>query len=152
MADKQAVQAAQTADAATETAEESTFAKLLQREFRPQSEQVAQRIESAVQVLAEQALADTTLISDDAIKSIQAMIAVIDKKLTDQVNEILHHPDFKKLEGAWRGLSYLVNNTETDEMLKIRVMSISKSELGKTLARFEGTAWDQSPIFKQIYT
>src|SRR5690606_39668781 len=84
MADKQAVQAAQTADAATETAEESTFAKLLQREFRPQSEQVAQRIESAVQVLAEQALADTTLISDDAIKSIQAMIAVIDKKRSEE--------------------------------------------------------------------
>src|SRR5690606_29684928 len=152
MADKQAVQAAQTADAATETAEESTFAKLLQREFRPQSEQVAQRIERAVQVLAEQALADTTLISDDAIKSIQAMIAVIDQKLTDQVNERLHHTGIKKLEGARRGLTYLGNNTEPDEMLKIRVMSISKSELGKTLARFEGTAWDQSPIFKQIYT
>jgi type VI secretion system protein ImpC len=152
MAEKQAVKEAQTAEAVTETAPESAFASLLQREFRPQSEQAAQRIEGAVQILAEQALADTTLISDDAIKSIQAMIAVIDRKLTEQVNEVLHHADFKKMEGAWRGLRHLVNNTETDEMLKIRVLNISKSDLGKTLARFEGTAWDQSPVFKQIYT
>jgi type VI secretion system protein ImpC len=152
MAEKQALKEAQTAEAATETAQESAFTSLLQREFRPQSEQAAHRIEGAVQILAEQALADTTLISDDAIKTIQAMIAVIDKKLTEQVNEVLHHADFKKLEGAWRGLRHLVTNTETDEMLKIRVMNISKSDLGKTLARFEGTAWDQSPIFKQIYT
>jgi type VI secretion system protein ImpC len=151
MAEKQAVQEAPAAEA-TETKEESAFANLLQREFRPQTDQAAQRIEGAVQILAEQALADTALVSDDAIKSIQAMIAAIDKKLTQQVNQILHHADFKKIEGAWRGLHHLVNNTETDEMLKIRVLNISKSELGKTLARFEGTAWDQSPIFKQVYT
>ena len=150
MAEKQAVQEAPAA--ATETEEKGAFATLLQREFRPQTDQVAQRIEGAVQILAEQALVDTTLISDDAIKSIHAMIAVIDKKLTDQVNEILHHADFKKIEGAWRGLHHLVNNTETDEMLKIRVLNISKSELGKTLSRFEGTAWDQSPVFRQVYT
>jgi type VI secretion system protein ImpC len=151
MAEKQAVQEAPTAET-TEAAQESAFATLLQREFRPQTDQAAQRIEGAVQILAEQALADTTLVSDDAIKSIQAMIAVIDRKLTDQVNQILHHADFKKIEGAWRGLHHLVNNTETDEMLKIRVLNISKADLGKTLSRFEGTAWDQSPIFKQVYT
>jgi type VI secretion system protein ImpC len=151
MAEKQAVKEAPAAEA-TETKEESAFANLLQREFRPQTDQAAQRIEGAVQILAEQALADTALVSDDAIKSIQAMIAAIDKKLTQQVNQILHNADFKKIEGAWRGLHHLVNNTETDEMLKIRVLNISKSDLGKTLARFEGTAWDQSPIFKQVYT
>ena len=63
----------------------------------------------------------------------------------------MHHDDFQKLEGAWRGLHYLVNNTETDEMLKIRVMNISKKDLGKTLKKFKGTAWDQSPLFKKIY-
>ncbi len=68
------------------------------------------------------------------------------------MNLILHHEDFQKLEGAWRGLHYLVNNTETDEMLKIKVLNISKNELGKTLKRFKGTAWDQSPIFKKVYT
>jgi type VI secretion system protein ImpC len=55
------------------------------------------------------------------------------------------------MEGAWRGLNYLISNTETDEMLKIRVQNISKKELGKELKKYKGTAWDQSPIFKQIY-
>ena len=55
------------------------------------------------------------------------MIAELDRKLTEQINLILHHDDFQKLEGAWRGLHYLVNNTETDEMLKIRFMNISKT-------------------------
>ena len=73
------------------------------------------------------------------------------RSLTDQVNQILHHEDFQRLEGAWRGLHHLVNNTETDEMLKIRVLNISKKDLHKTLKKFKGTAWDQSPIFKKIY-
>ena len=83
--------------------------------------------------------------------TIEAMIAAIDKKLTGQVNLIMHHPDFQALESAWRGLSYMVNNTETDEYLKIKVMNISKTEVHKTLRKFKGTAWDQSPIFKQMY-
>ena len=87
----------------------------------------------------------------DVVKSIEAIIAQLDKKLTEQINLILHHEDFQKLEGAWRGLHYLVNNTETDEMLKIRFMNISKNDLGKTLKRYKGTAWDQSPLFKKIY-
>jgi type VI secretion system protein ImpC len=79
------------------------------------------------------------------------MIAEIDRKLTEQVNHILHHEDFQKLEGGWRGLHYLVNNTETDELLKIKFLNIGKADLGKTLKRYKGTAWDQSPIFKQVY-
>src|SRR6478609_4878855 len=79
------------------------------------------------------------------------MIAAIDAKLTEQVNLIMHHEDFQKLESAWRGLHYLVNNTETDEQLKIRVMNISKKDLGKTLKRFKDASWDQNPIFKKLY-
>ena len=84
-------------------------------------------------------------------KSIQSMIAAIDAKLTDQVNKILHNEEFQQLESAWRGLHYMVNNTETDEQLKIRVMDISKKELHKTLKKFKGAAWDQSPMFKKVY-
>jgi type VI secretion system protein ImpC len=104
-----------------------------------------------VQTLARQVLSDQDLILDDAVNSINAIIAEIDLKLTEQVNLVLHHADFQKLEGAWRGLSYLVNNTETDEMLKIRFMPISKQELSKTIKKFKGVAWDQSPLFKKIY-
>jgi type VI secretion system protein ImpC len=137
--------------AATTTLEAGGFAALLQQEFRPKTDKAREAVEEAVATLASQALAQTALISDDAVRTIGAMIAEIDKKLTEQINLILHHADFQKLEGAWRGLHYLVNNTETDEMLKIRVMNISKNELGKTLKKFKGTAWDQSPIFKKLY-
>ena len=127
------------------------FEALLNKEFRPKSDQAKTAVQSAVRTLAAQALENTALISDDALKSIESIIAEIDKKLTEQVNLILHHEEFQQLESAWRGLHYLVNNTETDEMLKIRVMNISKKDMAKTLRKFKGTAWDQSPIFKKIY-
>lgn len=130
---------------------DSEFASLLQKEFKPKSDKAAEAIESAVQTLAQQALSQASLISADTLDSVTALIAALDRKLSEQINLVLHHPDFQQLEGAWRGLSYLVTNTETDEMLKIRVMNISKKELGKTLKKFKGTAWDQSPIFKQVY-
>src|SRR6267143_1607024 len=139
------------AEQATAVAEGGDLDALLQKEFRPKTDEAKEAVEKAVRTLAEQALAQTQLIGADVVQSITAMIAEIDKKLSEQVNQILHHPDFQKLEGAWRWLQYLVNNTETDEMLKIRVLNISKVELGKTLKRYKGTAWDQSPIFKRVY-
>src|SRR5918997_3635979 len=124
--------------------EANEFDSLLRKEFKPKTDEAKEAVERAVRTLAEQALSQTTLISTDVIKSIEAIIAQLDRKLTEQINLILHHPDFQKLEGAWRGLHYLVNNTETDEMLKIRFLNISKLELGKELKRYKGTAWDQS--------
>ena len=127
------------------------FASLLNKEFKPKSDDAKSAVEQAVLTLAQQALAQTNLIGSDVIMSIEAMIAELDRKMSKQVNAIIHHPDFQRLESAWRGLHYLVNNTETDEMLKIRVMNISKLDLGKTLKRYKGTAWDQSPLFKKVY-
>lgn len=131
--------------------ESSEFASLLNKEIRPQSEQAREEVENAIQTLAEQALASSVVVSADVTITIREMIAEIDKRLTEQVNHIIHNEAFQKLEGAWRGLHYLVNNTETDEMLKIRVMNISKKDLHKTLKKYKGTAWDQSPIFKKMY-
>jgi type VI secretion system protein ImpC len=132
-------------------AESSDFAALLNKEFKPQTERARTEVETAVRTLAEQALVGTNLSSSDAVTNIKTIIAELDRKLSDQVNEIIHQPDFQQLESAWRGLHYLVNNSETDQMLKIRVINISKKELGKTLQRFKGAAWDQSPIFKKVY-
>jgi type VI secretion system protein ImpC len=131
--------------------QEDEFSALLQKEFKPKSDKAKEAVESAVKTLAEQVLANTSLVSDDALRSIESIIAEIDKKLTEQINLIMHHEDFQKLESAWRGLNFLVNNTETSENLKIRVMNLSKKDLGKTLKKFKGTAWDQSPIFKKLY-
>ena len=147
------------ADAETQTEEQGEvqtleldeFSSLLSKEFKPKSDKAKDAVETAVNTLAAQALVETALITDDVVMSIESMIAEIDKRLSDQVNQIMHHEEFQKLESAWRGLHYLVNNTETDEMLKIRVMNISKKDLGKTLKKYKGTAWDQSPIFKKLY-
>jgi type VI secretion system protein ImpC len=132
-------------------AEADQFSALLQKEFKPKTDRARAEVERAVQTLAEQALSETAVVSDDVIGTIKAIIAEIDKKLSDQVNLIIHNERFQQLESAWRGLHYLVNNTETDEMLKIRVLNISKKDLGKTLKKYKGAAWDQSPVFKKLY-
>src|SRR3954453_18860517 len=98
-------------------AEVDEFSALLKREFKPKSDEANEAVQRAVRTLAQQALLDTKLVSDDAVKTIEKIIAEIDKKLTQQINKILHHEDYQKLESAWRGLHYMVNNTETDEML-----------------------------------
>jgi type VI secretion system protein ImpC len=139
------------AEGGQETLEANEFASLLNKEFKPQTDRAKREVELAVQTLAEQALAGVKLIKGDVVKTIESMIAEIDRKLSEQINVILHNEEFQKLESAWRGLHHLVNNTETDEMLKIRVMNISKKDLGKTLKKFKGAAWDQSPLFKRLY-
>jgi len=141
----------QTEAAAGATAESSDFTSLLQKQFKPQTDRARDEVEAAVKTLAQHALEQTALIGSDVVESINAMIAEIDKKMSAQVNAIIHHPDYQQLESAWRGLHHLVNNTETDEMLKIRVMNISKKDVHKTLRKFKGAAWDQSPIFKKLY-
>jgi type VI secretion system protein ImpC len=145
------VNAQQDAQSSTAVLEATEFDSLLRKEFKPKTDEAKEAVERAVRTLAEQALAQTTLINPDVVKSIEAIIGELDTKLTEQINLVLHHEDFQKMEGAWRGLHYLVNNTETDEMLKIRFMNISKNDLGKTLKKFKGTAWDQSPLFKKVY-
>jgi type VI secretion system protein ImpC len=153
MADVETAAAPAPAGAAqTVTAEPSAFLSALRKELRPKDQAAEARIQEAVDTLAQQALQSANLVSSDVVKTIQAIIAQLDQKLTEQVNQILHHDEFQQLEGSWRGLHYLINNTETDEMLKIRVMSVSKNDLAKSLEKFEGTAWDQSPLFKAIYT
>ncbi len=77
----------------------------------------------------QQALQDTTLVKDDVLDTIDSMIAKLDQQLTIQLNEIIHAEEFQKLESAWRGLNYLVFNSETDTTLKIRVMNVGKNEL-----------------------
>lgn len=139
-------------ETAAKTLETGDFQALLQKEFKPKTDRAQEAVESSVRTLAEYALKEVDLVSANAVATIEAIRAAIDKKLSEQINQILHHPDFQNLEGAWKGLQYLVNNTETDTMLKIRVLNVSKQELGKTLKKFKGSRWDQSPVFKKIYT
>jgi type VI secretion system protein ImpC len=94
-------------------------------------------------------LADEERVGSDVVALINDRIAEIDRLISDQLNEILHHPDFQALEATWRGLRYLVMNAETGKTLKIRLMNISKADLLKDLEK--AVEFDQSALFKKVY-
>ena len=89
------------------------------------------------------------VVSHDSIAFITKRLAELDQLISAQLNEILHHPDFLKLEGSWRGLNYLVHSSETGSNLKLRVLNVSKDELRKDLER--AIEFDQSALFKKVY-
>lgn len=131
--------------------ETEDFSALLKQSFKPRSERAATEVENAVNTLVQQALADTSLIKDDVLDTIDEMIARLDEKLSEQVNEILHNDTFQQIESAWRGLHYIVYNSETDASLKLRVLNVSKQELYRDLRLYPDAKWDQSPLFKAVY-
>ena len=81
----------------------------------------------------------------------ECLVARLDLALGAGVNAVIHHADFQAMEAAWRGLHFLVRRTSTDALLKIRIIDIGKRELARTLRKFRGAAWDQSPVFRKIY-
>ena len=87
-------------------------------------------------------------ISKDLETTINARIADIDQLLTKQLNEIMHQAEFQKLEASWRGLKYVVQESETSPMLKIRVLNVSKEDLRRDLERSVG--FDQSTLFRGL--
>lgn len=135
-----------------EAQEVESFSSLLKQSFRPRNKEHETEVERSVSVLVEQALADQSLVKDDVLETIESMIAQLDKKLSDQMNEIIHAPEFQKLESAWRGLKYVVFNSETDATLKVRVLNAGKDELRSMFKAYPGAKWDQSPLFQKIYT
>ncbi len=96
-----------------------------------------------------QVMEGAMVVSKDMESMINTRISQIDKLISDQLNEVMHHESFKKLEGSWRGLHYLVSKSETGERMKIRVMNVSKKDLLKDMEK--ASEFDQSAMFKQIY-
>lgn len=96
-----------------------------------------------------QIMEGTITVSKNTESMINARISAIDKLISDQLNEVMHHEDFQKLEGSWRGLAYLIDKSETGEMLKIRVMNVSKKDMLKDMEK--ASEFDQSALFKKIY-
>ena len=96
-----------------------------------------------------QVLQGHVTVTRDAETAIQNRIAEIDRLVSKQLNEVLHHPAFQKLEGSWRGVKYLLDQSETSPMLKIKLLNVSKRELLKDLQR--APEFDQSSLFKKVY-
>ena len=97
----------------------------------------------------EEVLAGSMQVGPDTEVMINQRIAEIDALISAQLNEIMHHPAFQKLEGTWRGLKYLLSQSETGTMLKIKVLNATKKELLRDLQR--APEFDQSALFKKVY-
>jgi type VI secretion system protein ImpC len=103
-----------------------------------------------IETLTREALKGTVTFSRNLTITFNKAVALLDKHISTQLAEIMHHPDFLKLEGSWRGLNYLAMNSETGTQLKIKLLNASKKDLQKDLAK--AVEFDQSEIFKAIYT
>ena len=108
-----------------------------------------ERGKNLVKEFVAQVLEGSMTVAKDAEMMINARIAQIDHLLSLQLNEILHHPPFQKLEGSWRGLKYLMDNSETGVGLKIRVLNVTKKELLRDIEK--APEFDQSALFKKVY-
>jgi type VI secretion system protein ImpC len=122
---------------------------LLEQAISATKQTEPKRAEELLRTLTEQALEGTVSYSKNLNLSISEAIKQIDAKISKQLAAVMHHPKFKQLEGSWRGLHYLVMNTETSASLKLRVINWSKRELFRDMSR--ATEFDQSQLFKKIY-
>ena len=108
-----------------------------------------ERGKDMIKQFVSEVLAGTITVARDADAMLNARIAQIDRLISRQVTEILHHPKFQKLESSWRGLHYLLSQTETSQTMKVRVLNVSKKDLFKDLQR--APEFDQSAMFKKVY-
>ena len=133
------------AAASTETAAPGLLEQIITNTKQTQPD----RAQDLVKNLVEQALAGTVTFDRNLTRTFDKAVAAIDAKMSAQLNAIMHDAKFLKLEGSWRGLHYLVQNSETGTSLKLRVLNISKRELNRDLSR--AIEFDQSQLFKKIY-
>jgi len=127
----------------------TTETSLLEQAISATKQTERSRAEELLKTLTEEALKGTVTFSRNLTITFSKAIQLIDEQLSTQLAAVMHHPEFLKLEGSWRGLHHLVMNSETSSQLKIRMMNISKKELHRDLTR--AVEFDQSQIFKKIY-
>jgi type VI secretion system protein ImpC len=129
--------------------EVSLLDKIVQEGKMARDDSQTARAKDMVAELAEQVLEGHMTVSTDTVAMINSRIAQIDELLSLQLNEIIHAPEFQQLEASWRGLEYLVKNTETSTSLKLRLLNANRQELQKDLEK--AVEFDQSTLFKKIY-
>ncbi|MCZ2152519.1 MAG: type VI secretion system contractile sheath large subunit, partial [Bryobacterales bacterium] len=141
----------QAAAAAQETTVEASLIDQIVDEGRLAGRDAStrQRNKDIVKEFIGQFLEGSMTVSRDTEAMINARIAQIDHLVSIQLNEVLHHPDFQKLEASWRGLKMLMDRSETSTQLKIKVLNVNKRELLRDLQR--AAEFDQSAAFKKVY-
>lgn len=142
-------QQAQQKQAVEQTQEASLLDQIVEQGRLARDPAAAERGKNLVKEFVSQVLQGEMVVSRDAEAMINARIAQIDHLVSIQLNEILHHASFQKLEATWRGLRYLLEQSETSAMLKIKVLNVNKRDLLRDLQR--AVEFDQSALFKKIY-
>lgn len=137
------------AQVVTTQEEGSLLDKILTEGKMARDEYQTERAKDMIGEFVNQVMSGELTMSKNMDVAINSRIAEIDRLISAQMNEIMHHEDFQKLEGSWRGLQHLVRNSLTGPMLKIRVMNVNKKELLKDFER--ALEFDQSTLFKKIY-
>ncbi len=138
-----------TPQAKEQVLEKSLLDQIVDEGRMGKDEGAKERGKDLVKEFVSQVLEGSMTVTKDAETMINQRIAQIDHLLSIQVNEILHHASFQKLEASWRGLKYLLDQSETNDKLKIKVLNVSKRELLKDLQR--APEFDQSALFKKVY-
>jgi len=140
---------AQTETAALLQQEDSLLERIIDEGRIGRDEEQREQSRKQITTLVEEVMKGTVRVSKDIEATINARIADIDELLSRQLNEVMHASEFQRLEASWRGLHYLVHQSETSTMLKIRVFNVSKNDLLKDLER--ASEFDQSALFKKVY-
>ena len=135
--------------AAEETTERGLLDQIVEEGRLARDPAARERGKNLVKEFVAQVLEGAMTVSKDAEAMITARIAQIDHLVSIQLNEVLHNAEFQKLEASWRGLKYLMDQSETSDRLKIRVLNVSKKELLRDLQR--APEFDQSALFKKVY-
>jgi type VI secretion system protein ImpC len=133
----------------TTTTTEAPPVNLLDEVISATKQTERSRAEELIRTLTEEALKGTVTYSKNVTQTLRAGIQALDDALSKQLAAVMHHPNFQKMEGTWRGLHYLVMNSETSAQLKIRMFNVSKRELFKDVDK--AVEFDQSQIFKKLY-
>lgn len=144
-------QAAVSGEAQERTRDLSEFADILNQEIKPRTDEGKRSVEKALSALIGEAMEDQTLIDGNVLSTLDAMLAKLDKKLSDQTNAILHDPTFQEFESTWRGLAYTLRNSETDASLQVKVLNMSKEELADMAIDYSDDDWEMSPMHQMVY-
>ncbi len=137
-------------DTATlEPSVETESLSLLDQAIGATKQTESSRAQELLRTLAEEAMSGTVKWNKNLTVTFNEAIKNIDELISKQLSAIMHQESFQKLEGSWRGMQYLVMNSETSATLKIRMLSMSKKELHKDLSK--AVEFDQSQTFKKIY-
>jgi type VI secretion system protein ImpC len=142
-------QTQQAPEGAAQTTEAAGALSLLDQAIAATKQTEPDRAQDLLKTLTEEALKGTVSYSKNLTVTFNKAISLIDEKISKQLNAIMHHPKFQALEGTWRGLNYLVMNSETSSSLKIRCINLPKKDLYKDLSK--AVEFDQSQLFKKIY-